>query len=445
MDELTTGYEQAIALLAGRASMRADLVSEAELAREVQLIEAAGRLIDALRVLRAAEVERRSDPAHGDQGMARKAGHHKPAGLLAELTGASPQEVSRRLSLGRQLLPRPGFDGELMPADLPVLADGMRGGAVGMDAAETIARHLKQVAKRHADPDNMHAAELALTEIAARGRYWEVTMHAIVWREALDPDGARPREEQLRQERRFTMGRERNGMTPFSGQAPPAEAALLRAVFGEAAAPDRTPRFLEAVDADEAGKDGRTTAQRHFDILIGFFRAGVRAPMAQRSTAQVMAVVSLEALQTGRGVAWLDDVTEPISAFAAQVTACSDGFQTLITGQHGEALALGRRERYFTAAQRKAMAGRDGPGCVIPGCEVPHSWADGHHVLWFGQGGLTDIGNGVLICTRHHTEVHQGRFELRMVDGRPQIRWTFGDWQPAGNQRATVVPPSIAA
>ncbi len=171
-------------------------------------------------------------------------------------------------------------------------------------------------------------------------------------------------------------------------------------------------------------------------MLIGFFRAGVRAPMAQRSTATVLATVKLEDLMNGRGVAWLDDVAEPISAFAAQVLACANGFTPIVVGEHGEPLAHGLKQRYATPAQRRALSLRDG-GCVLGFCTVPPSWTDAHHVIPYSCDGPTDLDNLVLLCPGHHTEVHKGRFEIRMVNGRPEIRLPYGDglWKPAGLSR----------
>jgi len=445
MIEIGTVLAQARTLLAPVAAVFAHEFADDELASGIAVLEQVARLVDAAKVQWAAEAARRSEPALGDAGLAQRSGHRKAQQLLESLTQASPSEVARRIRVGTRILPRPMIDGELTGPPYPAVAEGMRAGAIGVDAADAITRQLEQAARRHAHPEDLAEAERALADDAAVLAYWEVDLHAKVWREALDPDGAKPREEQLRAEREFRIGRERNGMTPFWGQAPPQEAALLKAAIGEAADPDRTPRFVDAADLDDTGADTRTIGQRNFDILLGFFRAGTRAPMALRSTATVVATVTLENLTGGRGVAWLDDVTEPISAFAAQVIACSNGFQTLILGQHGQPLALGPKERYFTPAQRRAIAARDGTGCIKDNCDTPPSWADAHHVIWWSHGGPTDVNNAVLLCPRHHTEAHDGRFEIRMVNGRPQIRHPFGQWKPAGRNRTELTPYRRAA
>ena len=63
----------------------------------------------------------------------------------------------------------------------------------------------------------------------------------------LDPDGVEPRENELRQKRRFHLGREVDGMTPFSGLADPINAGLrvvelpLSAAGGWLPDPDDVP------------------------------------------------------------------------------------------------------------------------------------------------------------------------------------------------------------
>jgi hypothetical protein len=433
MEELATLIEQASAALSAVAAARPDALADDELAGLVVSIEHAGRFMDATRALWAAEVERRSDVSLGDEALCKRAGYRKAGQWLEALTGAAPVDVDRRMRFGALILERPSFDGTLLPAAYPAVADAVRSGRIGVDAGATIARHLQQAARRHAPQEHLDAAERELADEAATLPYWEVELHAKVWREALDPDGAKPREEELHQSRSFKLGRERGGMTPFWGEAPPIEAALMKAAFAESTAPDATPRFI---DPDELvdGADPRTREQRQFDVFFGMLQAGMRAPQSMRSTAQVLATVKLEDLQSGQGIAWLDDVAEPISASAAQLIACDVGFQKVVIGENGEPLWLGLKERYFTPAQRRALALRDG-GCVA-NCTAPPSWSHAHHVEFWSHDGPTNIDNGVLLCSGHHRDLHNGLFELRMVNGRPEIRYPFdAEWRPVGRSR----------
>lgn len=73
----------------------------------------------------------------------------------------------------------------------------------------------------------------------------------------------------------------------------------------------------------------------------------------------------------------------------------------------GNIVDLGRRQRLFSRAQRRALVYRD-RGCVFPGCDRGPKWCDGHHLKPWEDGGLTDLINGVLLCRRHHRLVHRG-------------------------------------
>jgi hypothetical protein len=47
--------------------------------------------------------------------------------------------------------------------------------------------------------------------------------------------------------------------------------------------------------------------------------------------------------------------------------------------------------------------------CSIPGCSIPSSWCDAHHIYHWLEGGETKIENLVLLCRRHHTMIHNDK------------------------------------
>ncbi|MFN8035473.1 MAG: DUF222 domain-containing protein [Acidimicrobiia bacterium] len=78
---------------------------------------------------------------------------------------------------------------------------------------------------------------------------------------------------------------------------------------------------------------------------------------------------------------------------------------------------LGRRSRVISPKLRRALIARDG-GCSIAGCDRPHHWCDAHHIVHWADGGNTDLENLVLLCRRHHTQVHEHHGHLvRGPDG----------------------------
>jgi hypothetical protein len=87
-------------------------------------------------------------------------------------------------------------------------------------------------------------------------------------------------------------------------------------------------------------------------------------------------------------------------------------------GAPTQPLEVGRTSRVVQAAQRTALAVRDG-GCVFPGCTRPLAWCEAHHLRHWLHGGPTDLANLALLCRAHHRAVHEGGWRLhRGPDGR---------------------------
>ena len=61
-------------------------------------------------------------------------------------------------------------------------------------------------------------------------------------------------------------------------------------------------------------------------------------------------------------------------------------------------------------------------------------------MIFSSDGGPTDVDNGVMLCAAHHHALHQGAFEIKMVDGMPWIRASVdahddAAWKPASHNR----------
>ncbi|MGW0163561.1 DUF222 domain-containing protein [Mycobacterium sp. NPDC003323] len=92
----------------------------------------------------------------------------------------------------------------------------------------------------------------------------------------------------------------------------------------------------------------------------------------------------------------------PISTATADLIACDSTLTSVIVDHTGVPLDLGRSERLFTPAIRKALGIRD-KGCAHPGCGRPVSWCDAHHIQPWGAGGETSLDNGVLLRVSHES------------------------------------------
>ena len=107
----------------------------------------------------------------------------------------------------------------------------------------------------------------------------------------------------------------------------------------------------------------------------------------------------------------------PVSARTADLIACDSTLTAVLVDHAGIPLDLGRAERLFTPALRKALGIRD-RGCAFPGCGRPVSWCDAHHITPWSSGGHTSIDNGVLLCRLHHTAIHHGGWQVYLGPDR---------------------------
>jgi hypothetical protein len=316
--------------LATLAAASVAALSDEELLREVVDTEAVGRVVDGLRATLAGEVADRSRWELGQAGLGYRYGDRKAPLFLARLTGATRADAARRIRLGTALRAPTTLDGTPLPPPFPELTEAVTCGRVGVEAALAIATTMGDAA-RTAPPEDITAAVHELVAAAADGEPADgIRGQALVWREVLDPDGAQPRDEVLRGKRAFRLGRERDGLTPFSGTLDPLRAALVRAAMEEGNRPGIEPRYLAEEDRTDRtveveqpdgtiaviAKDPRTREQRQCDTLLGLIEAGLRTtgtgPNGFRHTTEVVVVVSAGDLTPGL----IDTTATPTNALA---------------------------------------------------------------------------------------------------------------------------------
>ncbi|WP_231880324.1 HNH endonuclease signature motif containing protein, partial [Microbacterium sp. H83] len=99
----------------------------------------------------------------------------------------------------------------------------------------------------------------------------------------------------------------------------------------------------------------------------------------------------------------------------------------------GRIVGIDTTNRVFTVHQRRAIIARD-KECLIPGCHVPASWCEIHHVTEHARGGPTHTDNGVPLCWWHHRSLDTSGWEIRMHDGIPEVRGPAW-WDPARRWR----------
>lgn len=100
---------------------------------------------------------------------------------------------------------------------------------------------------------------------------------------------------------------------------------------------------------------------------------------------------------------------------------CCDSSAVVITEDQGQPLSIGRKSRIIPQAISRAVRARDHNCCTFPGCRN-HRFLHCHHVEHWSNGGETSLDNLMLLCTKHHTLVHEGGFK---IEKDFQNRWYF--------------------
>jgi len=100
--------------------------------------------------------------------------------------------------------------------------------------------------------------------------------------------------------------------------------------------------------------------------------------------------------------------------------ACDSDTVLIVEDEDGQPLNIGRKSRTVPTAIKRALWARD-KGCNFPGCHRKH-FVDAHHIHHWSAGGETNLDNLMLLCSRHHRLVHEGRY--RIVKDY-QDRWCF--------------------
>jgi hypothetical protein len=80
-------------------------------------------------------------------------------------------------------------------------------------------------------------------------------------------------------------------------------------------------------------------------------------------------------------------------------------------------LHLGRTTRLANRAQRRALRGLYRT-CGIPGCTVGYDRCKLHHIIWWSNGGATDIDNLIPVCSVHHTKIHNDGWIIELGPNR---------------------------
>ncbi len=413
---------------------------DADLLDAVRAVEAAARLIYGVQVRLAAEADER--------GLAGTVGARSTAQLLNRTINVTVGEARNRLAAASVSLPRESLSGATVEPDAPTVIAAVDAGELSAGQCRVITRFLGR-APRGVDAATIDlCVDALLAEATTRDEngLHQVTEQILAM---IDQDGSLSDPPEERAE--LVIGARRgDGLTPIRGLLAPLTAEQLRAAVDALSTPqpidEHTPDPRPAplrreqalgeilhrhLTAGAGPRDGGVRPQvivtiRHDDLFPVGWRSGPAGPgVAPGSFVRGCAIVDdsrdgpRPGAGPGGGSAW-SDYSGVQSISLARTLACDAAIIPQVLGTDSVVLDQGRAVRLFTAAQRRAIATRD-KGCAFPGCDIPPAWTDAHHIVWWSNGGTTDVSNGILLCRRHHTVIHHGRWRIDTdpTGGRP--------------------------
>lgn len=470
-----TKIEQAAAVVAAARATFADADSLAASTRQevvdlLALTAELTRIVDAQRVRLAGEIAERSK-GPDDASICRLLGTLRPRDTIAAAFGIRSSEASHLLTLAAATTGTTSLTGEDIAIKYPRVAAALDDGELSIAQARAIVGTLEPAAPR-ADLTQLAWAEGCLVDAATDADAPLVpellVTQANAYVAVLDPDGVLPNSERQRALRSLRVWQRPDGAWRFNGCSPAAEGSTLKAFLDASTSPRVDVTFRDdegdardserggaGADIDERPVDDRTPAQKRHDALIAVVQAHVAsggAPLAGGEVPRLVFNGSIEAFD-----AYVHGIDHPDRSLTVEHTGsvvpietvdrllCDAVVQRAVVDAAGHVLDLGREQRLFTRAQRRALAVQYG-GCATPGCRMPVAWTEAHHVTWWQHGGPTDVGNGILLCSHCHHEVHAHRL---LVVG------STGDWRViaqlrptdryARNRRTGGAPRTIAA
>jgi hypothetical protein len=110
----------------------------------------------------------------------------------------------------------------------------------------------------------------------------------------------------------------------------------------------------------------------------------------------------------------------PISTAMVQRLACSANVRRILLGPESLVVDVGRARRVPATSTRIQVEQRD-RGCVWPRCRREVRWTEVHHLIQWARGGATEADKLVLLCHRHHDDVHLRGWQIVRVAGQRDV------------------------
>ena len=296
-------------------------------------------------------------------------------------------------------------------AAAPVVAEKMAEGQLSIDNVRLLGAVVGQ---------DGFAGDAELLVETATGSPGDTRRSLEQWLAKVDTTGETEREERLRLKRHLRFTANGEGMFDVNGLLMPDDVAHVRAALDHIAG---------AAYADETGRPHHTRIADAFVELCQAYSSGTVTGGRERP--KVLITVPFETVVergAARGVIIGLDAT--MSGDTVRRLCCDAELNRVVTRGASTILDYGTTTRFASDAQYYALVARDG-GCRWPGCDRPPGWCQAHHIdEVLRDDGPTSLVNMVLLCSTHHTLIHQQHWQLHGDADDLRIR------QPSGRLRA---------
>jgi hypothetical protein len=281
----------------------------------------------------------------------------------------------------------------------PTLAGAIDEGRLRPDHASVIAD-----ATRELDPPLAQRVETTLTDAAAGQDPTELGRTARRLLAEVAPESAE------RAQRRSVQRR-------YARFTPQADGSLLinaRVAAGIDA--EVAQSWVDRYRTPDAEGEHRTPEQRTCDALLTGMRAGLDdpcGPTVQGVAPHVTVLIRLADLVAGIGTgeaAW----SGPIVMSEVRRLLRNASLSTIVLDDACLPLEVRKARQQASTGLWRALVTRDG-GCRWPGCTAPPTWCDvAHAAAPARDGGVLKPDNAVLLCRRHHRQVDQPGWSIRI-------------------------------
>ncbi len=346
---------------------------------------------------------------------------------LASSASESPSQPSHEFLRGQARSVRSGTarrDAERVEtaSRLSAFTDAVVDGRVGGDQLDSLARAAKRLNDDQREALNTPGLVAAAQDLPADEFDARVRQTA----ERAQADHGLSESVAARKNSRFRHWYDpQSRMGKFSGQLDPERYELLHTAIDAAVAE------LARQSDEPTSKDDNLAAEALVALVTGQ-RAG------RSGRPEVLVVVDEQTLrfgpheqsirQTGNG--------HTVPPETVDRFMCDAQLRRVVLDQRGVPINVGRRYRTATDAQW-AAAKAIYSSCAWDGCSRPISWCQLHHIHEWEYGGQTDLANLLPLCSRHHHQVHEGQWSVKLLDDR-----TLKTYRPDGTLWSTVPTPT---